>query len=101
MIATTKEQGQRLLDCGADPRSADMMHSPYGGLSTNSYSEKLCDRNYTPAWSLSALLELLPKQLHDFPFSKCYSPFLDGEWCDMGAEVEIDGDLKLYSDGKK
>ena len=40
-----------------------MLHTPHNSLSTESYNPLLKDRNYIPAWSLSALLALLPKDL--------------------------------------
>lgn len=78
-IATTKEQSTRLLQCGVDPKTADMSirtitepylvedvmwHTPE--LKTLPYSEaKVIYGNdeITPAWSLSALLGLLPKDI--------------------------------------
>lgn len=60
-IATTKEQSARLLQCGVDPMSADMMFTPHNTLSAEPYKEGLKDRGYFPAWSLSALLNLMPR----------------------------------------
>jgi hypothetical protein len=71
-IATTIEQSKHLLELGLDPKTADMFW-----MDTNSVKPclKLMDdgifnhRNYLvrfpnsslPAWSLSALLEVMPK----------------------------------------
>ena len=59
-ISTTKEQAARLLRCGVSTDTADMMFTPHNTLSTEPYKETLEDRGYIPAWSLSALLGLLP-----------------------------------------
>lgn len=78
--ATTKEQSNRLLACGIDPRSADMsfVEFPHGQISyyvgnvtinTDSVvvDGKVVSKNESfagqPAWSLSALLELLPYEI--------------------------------------
>lgn len=60
-IATTKEQSARLLQCGVDPETADMMFTPHNTLSAGPYKEVLKNRYYFPAWSLSALLNLMPR----------------------------------------
>ena len=86
-IATTPEQSQRLIACGVNPDSADMCYlyfnSDRGQISRNEYLRLYCetltdcreelvpkdfvDCNYrdndSPAWSLSALLALLPTSL--------------------------------------
>lgn len=59
-ICTTQDQSARLLKCGVSADTADMMFTPHNTLSTEPYKETLKDRGYTPAWSLSALLGLLP-----------------------------------------
>lgn len=59
-IATTKEQSSRLLQCGVSADTADMMFTPHNTLSVEPYKEALKDRGYIPAWSLSALLGLIP-----------------------------------------
>ena len=87
-IATTPEQSQRLIACGVNPDSADMCYlyfnSDRGQISRNEYLRLYCetltdcreelvpknfvDCNYrdndSPAWSLSALLELLPTPIY-------------------------------------
>lgn len=70
-IATTKEQSDRLLRCGVSVDTADMCYDS-GTLSLMKYHDAICERdsrgeNYevVPAWSLSALLELLPKFIPD------------------------------------
>lgn len=60
-IATTRNQAARLLKCGVPAESADMLHNESTGLEVN-VSEEI-PSGYNPAWSLSALLELLPKEI--------------------------------------
>ena len=76
-IATDPSQAKRLLACGVDPNTADMYLSinmcpgvNYGKYSTRILGEDLLTLpeilrsiDYSPAWSLSALLALLPKHL--------------------------------------
>lgn len=66
MICTTLEQSKKLVELGIDPSTADMSYRPYreeGGISD--YKFDLCPYKYAswigyPAWSLSALLDLMP-----------------------------------------
>lgn len=60
-IATTKEQSARLLKCGVPAESADMVYNEVTGLEVN--VGKTMPGGYAPAWSLSALLGLLPKEI--------------------------------------
>lgn len=89
-IATTREQSARLQQCGVDPETADMhwhgaivprggsltsppepseewdlFNTPYGFMPEEMQKAKLMEDYYEiiPAWSLSALLELLPKKI--------------------------------------
>lgn len=64
MIATTQEQSQRLLRCGVSADTADMARYEDDEVpmmpwdwTTGSYGGTF------PAWSLSALLGLLPKKI--------------------------------------
>ena len=69
-IATTPEQSQRLIACGVNPDSADMFYTNY---TTKPNDKAPCTKtaplgirkDLIPAWSLSALLALLPKHLKD------------------------------------
>lgn len=109
MIATDKSQSQRLLECGVSADTADMCWTrfesdgeKYEQLSVMDESiYKFASLSPIPAWSLSALLGLLPKELNDFPFTKWYEPFQDG-WDISGKESEctINGEVKLYFSGK-
>lgn len=71
-IATTPEQGKRLLACGVEPKSADMVWQEsltLYGKRRNEIFLLIRDDDHefratdTPAWSLSAVLALLPKDL--------------------------------------
>ena len=97
-IATTPSQSARLLACGVDPNMADML------LYNNALSVQVrglgkIPECATPAWSLSALLELLPKHLDDFPQTKWRPPFWEDEIWEMDNEGVLNGDVKLYSNG--
>lgn len=85
MISTNQEQAARLLQCGVSADTADMMFTPHNTLSTEPYKETLKDRGYIPAWSLSALLELLPSKIH----SGKYEYWLDIAPMDYGKQWSI------------
>lgn len=95
-IATDNLQSQRLLRCGVSADTADMhwdnktLDEPF--LDTG----EVTDKRDTPAWSLSALLGLLPSYLEDFPFTKWIDPFGDGEICEKGDERTLSGYVRLY-----
>lgn len=102
-IATTKEQSRRLLDCGVPAETADMHIDNYGELWASPYkdNQRKDEKDFTPAWSLSALCGLLPKELNDFPFTKWYEPFQDGwDISDKESECTINGEVKLYFSDK-
>lgn len=72
MIATTIEQSKHLLDLGLDPKTADMFwrysaslgNTDINGKIAVSYHDNLFVGKYDgaiPAWSLPALLEVMPK----------------------------------------
>lgn len=69
-IATTKEQSRRLLRCGVSADTADMMITPHNTLSANPYKSLFRDRGHSPAWSLSALLSIMPDLEHCFSLWK-------------------------------
>lgn len=98
-IATTKEQSARLLQCGVSTDMADMSWfrgwgnvgdyylnlKPYNMLMRINVESCRGQNEVAPAWSLSALLRLLPKEIYDecgdsyffslakeFPLSKEY-----------------------------
>lgn len=65
-IATTSDQSQRLLRCGVSADTADMALADGNILLTAPYSEmrdRFNEKDCSPSWSLSRLLELLPKEM--------------------------------------
>lgn len=94
-IATTQSQSQRLLRCGVPADTADMCYDS-GALSLMDYHSALCERNsrretydVAPAWSLSALLGLLPKEIDidgytyriSIYFESPEEPVIGNQWC--------------------
>lgn len=68
-IATTQDQSSRLLRCGVTADTADICYDS-GALSLMDYDNAVHERDsrresyeVIPAWSLSALLRLLPKRI--------------------------------------
>lgn len=101
MIATTRKQSQRLLACGVSADTADMHISNYGDLWASQYkdNQRKDEKGFAPAWSLSCLLEILPKHLDNFPFTKWYPPFLEDEIWEMDTPGELNGDVQLSFNG--
>ena len=72
MIATTIEQSKHLLELGLDPKTADMFYFSYGMFRPMKlHVGKILEDVVTgkrqwaiPAWSLSALLEVMPSDLY-------------------------------------
>ena len=69
-IATTIDQSQCLIACGVNPDSADMawkedLTSIRLEVLNHPWIENLQNLHYSPAWSLSALLELMPSPIYD------------------------------------
>lgn len=62
-IATTREQSRRLLQCGVSAESADMIETRLGNLLNRTQDFPVDETKETLVWSLSALLELLPKKI--------------------------------------
>lgn len=96
-IATTLSQSRRLLQCGVPAESADMFRwvNSYGQEFLETHYKPSPAVKYTPAWSLSALLGLLPKEIKvdEDPYSEVQEyglliyPFMGGwqvdyQYCD-------------------
>lgn len=103
-IATTKEQSARLLQCGVDPKTADMswvrgaanvsdgnlsLH-PYLRMQRINWQSMRGRSEIAPAWSLSTLLSLLPKEIdidgYAYRINISYfenpdEPVLGNQWC--------------------
>ena len=93
-IATTKDQSARLLRCGVSADTADMCWYKAKSPNKEGYSWMLISENYlkrrssdefVPAWSLSALLGLLPFKIH----SGKYEYWLDIAPMDYGRQWSI------------
>ena len=76
-ICTSYEQSQSLLALGLDPNTADMKYDPRWDIpviiSEDDYDNHLnydpeSENTDIPAWSLSALLELIPDELQNNQF---------------------------------
>lgn len=95
MIATTKELSARLLQCGVPAENADMCYDG-GALSLMDYDSAVHERDsrretyeVMPAFSLSRLLELLPKTIDvdGYPyrisiyFENPDEPVIGNQWC--------------------
>lgn len=86
-IATTREQSDRLLKCGVPAESADMVYDEATGLEVN--AGNTIQSGYSPAWSLSRLLSLLPKEIDIDGYSYRISiyfenpdePVIGNQWC--------------------
>ena len=65
-ICTSIEQSKRLIELGIDVNSADMVyHKELNGTYTLRVVNNVLEYDI-PAWSLSALLELMPSYLFEF-----------------------------------
>ena len=88
-IATTKGQSDRLLKCGLSAYTADMTLSYCKGgfyeLMATPFHYGCFNEEDVPAWSLSALLGLLPFKIH----SGKYEYWLDIAPMDYGRQWSI------------
>jgi hypothetical protein len=88
-IATTIVQSKHLLELGLDPNTADMFwkysaslgNTDINGRIAVSYHDNLfvgkCD-GAIPAWSLSALLEVMPMNINDYDLYITKHKYVDG-----------------------
>ena len=74
MISTTQDQSARLLKCGVSTESADMTLSYCKGgfyeLMATPFHYGCFNEEDAPAWSLSALLSIMPDLEHCFSLWK-------------------------------
>ena len=104
-IATNPSQSKRLLACGVDPNTADML------LYNNALSVQVrglgkIPECTTPAWSLSALLNLLPQIITDkywLTIQKLKNRNNQIRWgvAYMACKYDKDGTLNTHSAGRK
>ncbi len=80
MIAT-KEQSDRLLKCGISEDTTDIVRVDNGSsilvISDYKDGKSFYSQKISPAWSLSALMGLLPKVMENFEYKVWYAPFCD------------------------
>lgn len=101
-IATNSLQSQRLLRCGVSADTADMHISNYGDLWAYPFkdNQRKNEKGFAPAWSLSALLGLIPHIIEvyddgdyyfslaqEFPASEDYHAAYKFCWADDDAFV--------------
>lgn len=100
-IATDPSQSARLLDCGLDPKSADMFMGVFNDgtpfLVVDDEEDADCPQlEGTPAWSLSALLALLPMEIrkNGIDFTMMLKPYPNEEECYRWCVDYYDSDLE-------
>ena len=116
-IATTPSQSRRLLECGVDPKTADMVWTyfesdgeQYERLDVMSeYAYEVSSLKPIPAWSLSTLLSLIPPIIYapditDVPDNLSEEDEIAGNWvppireyqwqmwCNPGRSFEFEGE---------
>ena len=86
-LSTTQEQSARLLRCGVSADAADMHIDYYGELWASPYkdNQRKDEKDFTPVWTLSALLGLLPFKIH----SCKYEYWLDVAPINFGTQWSI------------
>ena len=88
-IATTPSQSARLLQCGVDPETADMIETRLGNLLNRTQDFPVDETKETLVWSLSVLLGLLPKEIDidgyayriSIYFENPDEPVIGNQWC--------------------
>lgn len=95
-LATTIEQSRRLIELGLDPKTADMVYL----FEDKEYPCVLKEPDYldgsdTLAWSLSALLEVMPN--NDY-WEICLWQYKDEQWQCVFDDVEFSsGETKGFT----
>lgn len=90
-ICTDIHQSKKLIELGIDTNTADMY---WWATSLRYYIEAMDDGDFNeaeghiPAWSLTALLELMPKSIISTP-----NPFSDNYCC-----RNVEFDMEFYAD---
>lgn len=109
MICTTIEQGKRLLELGLNPETADMVYPAW--TLNDTPTKDICEirrqdfenENDVPAWSLSALLELMPKdrfidiELSYGGFSVDPLEYIEKWFILFENEKDYESDIKTFS----
>jgi hypothetical protein len=107
-ICTTKEQSQRLLELGFKKESADMcffrstdvdVENPYTRIVVDDYIlNSLEGDDNIPAWSLSTLMEMLPKSIRYNDLIHYMEIQTDEECYDIEYHI-FDGEREWYLSG--
>lgn len=107
-MSTTIEQSQRLLEIGVKPDTADMVYLHQGTKDEKDYYsldchpwDTDCDSNDIPAWSLSALLKVLPSMSldkSDSPHFRANCVYFS-EWYDNPIDAVMEIIERLYKNG--
>lgn len=63
MIATTSDQGLKLIELGLPKSTADSYHPFYDDKLLHQMDDDFTEDYHAFAWSLSALLEVMPKEM--------------------------------------
>ena len=99
MIATTIGQSKHLLELGLDPNSANMYYpylgaGQYGDTPRVGFPIEYSGGRDIPAWSLSALLEVMPN--NDY-WEICLWQYKDQRWQCVFDDVEFsNGETKAF-----
>lgn len=103
-IATDQNQSARLIACGVDPKSADMVWTTWENDGEKLTQLSLMDEfayeafclNPIPAWSLSRLLSLLPMEIRKdgIDFTMMLKPYPHEEECYRWSVDYYDSELE-------
>ena len=96
MLATTIQQSKHLLELGLDPKTADMClcKTAHDTWFSCAYTPSKYDAHTVPAWSLSALLEVMPN--NDY-WEICLWQYKDQRWQCVFDDVEFsNGETKAF-----
>ena len=96
MIATTIEQSKHLLELGLDPKTADMCWEMEKGnwlLNVGRKSAQVNRGFAIPAWSLTALLKVMPKDTNEtYHLFSSMMPDQLGSWVCDRSKYYMDAD---------
>lgn len=97
-IATTKEQSKRLLKLGFKKETADMVYQAVGLTPYNVWYKSEIENDFFPAWSLSRLMEMLPKSIRYNDLIHYMEIQTDEECYDIEYHI-FDGEREWYLSG--
>lgn len=88
-ICTSVDQSKKLLELGLKPETADML--------TPTHNKKACSVGYVKAWSLSRLIELMPKRITGRKFRTIYELDILPDGIEVDYSCLFDSDCVLHS----